>query len=190
MQDIAAEERSKFAYGQRYVRGLFSGGMLCLEAQAVLRERLASVHSNVPLSPRSRLPDPHSSRGHACVDMGDPELSEAHPAVDLSPRCRRILREAGDLEAAVLLLDVMLGNGAHPDPARELAEAIVRAREKAEETGGYLSTVVSIVGTDLDPQGLPSQRKTLERAGAIIAPSNASASELAAMIVRSGQRVR
>jgi FdrA protein len=84
----------------------------------------------------------------------------------------------------------MLGNGAHPDPARELAEAIVRAREKAEETGGYLSTVVSIVGTDLDPQGLPSQRKTLERAGAIIAPSNASASELAAMIVRSGQRAR
>jgi len=184
LQDIAREEHSKLTYGQKYVRGIFCGGMLCVEAQAVLGEWFKPIYSNVPLSPRARLPDPHSSKGHACVDMGDPELSETHPAVNPPSTCERILREARDLEVAVLLLDVVLGNGAHPDPAGELVKAVGEARQKAEETGGYLSVIASIIGTEQDPQGPTYQRKKLEDAGVLLMPSNASASKLSAMVVK------
>ncbi|MEM2874519.1 MAG: hypothetical protein QW567_00620 [Candidatus Hadarchaeales archaeon] len=182
----AGEERSRFGCGQKYVRGLFCGGMLCLEAQAILGEHFAAVYSNVPLSPRRRLPDPRSSKGHACADMGDPELSPVHPAVDPSAIGRRILREARDWETAVILLDVVLGNGAHPDPAGELLRAIEGAKEKMEETGGHLSIAASVVGTREDPQGLLSQKRKLEGAGVMIMPSSTSAARLSAKIAGGG----
>ncbi|MEM2878544.1 MAG: hypothetical protein QXG10_03235 [Candidatus Hadarchaeales archaeon] len=187
---IAMKERFRFGYGQRYLRGLFSGGMLCTEAQLVTCERLFSVRSNFPVFPRMRLPDPHSSRGHACVDMGDPEISGGgNPMVDLKPRCDRILREAGDWEIAVLLLDVVLGNGAHPDPAGELARSIEQARSKVQESGGNLCAVASVIGTKSDPQGHSSQIKKLMRAETYVLECSTSAARLAASVAGSVRSV-
>ena len=70
----------------------------------------------------------HESGGHTFVDFGDDELTEgrAHPMIDPSLRTERLRREAADPEVGVVLLDVVLGYGAHPDPAAELAPAIRR----------------------------------------------------------------
>jgi len=189
IERIAEREYSKFGYGQKYLRGLFSGGMLCIEAQVVLRGLGMSVRSNIPLKPRLRLPDPRSSRGHACVDLGARELSGGrHPAVDLRPRRERLLKEAKDWEAAVVMLDVILGHGAHPDPAGELARAVQEAKRTADRGGGYLSVVASVTGTRRDPQDLEAQRKKLEEAGVVVMPSNAQAARMAALIARKGKK--
>jgi succinyl-CoA synthetase alpha subunit len=187
IKKIAKSEYSRFGYGQRYIRGLYSGGMLCTEAQVILRKLVGTVRSNLPLELRSRLPDAHSSRGHACVDMGAPDLSgKDHPAIDLRPRCERLLKEAKCWDAAVVALDVILGHGAHPDPAGGLARAVEEAKQIADRGGGHLSVVAAIVGTSKDPQNLSLQREKLENAGVIIMPSNAQASRMAALIATTG----
>ena len=50
-----------------------------------------------------------------------------------------------DPEAAVILLDVILGYGSNPDPASELFEVI-------REASKTVTVIVSITGTDQDPQ--------------------------------------
>jgi len=187
IKKIAMSEYSRFGYGQRYIRGLYSGGMLCTEAQVIMRKLVGTVRSNLPLDLRLRLPDAHSSRGNACVDMGAPDLSgKNHSAIDLRPRCERLLKEAKCWDAAVVALDVILGHGAHPDPAGELAQAVEKAKQITDRGGGHLSVVASIVGTSKDPQNLSLQREKLEKVGVIIMPSNAQASRMAALIATTG----
>ena len=175
---------------QRYVRGLFSGGTFCYEAMWQMQDALdGPIYSNTPLSKELALLDPHTSQGHTCLDLGSDEFTvgRPHPMIDFSTRSQRLLQEAADPDVAVLLLDVVLGFGAHPDPAGELAPVIRRARELASSEGRTLPVVVHVCGTEGDPQGLEKQRQALLRAGAIIAPSNAAAAQLAAQIAnRSG----
>jgi len=188
VRKIAEREHRRFSFGQKYIRGLYSGEMLCAEAMVVMQGLISDVRSNVPLKPRLRLPDPHSSRGHACVDFGAAELARGRPpVVDLGPRCERMLKEARNWETAVIVLDVVLGQGAHPDPAGELAEAIAEAKKTAERGGGYLSVVASVVGTPKDSQGLGAQREKLERAGVVVMPSNAQAARMAALTATKGR---
>jgi FdrA protein len=189
ISEIVKSENKRFGYGQKYIRGVFAGTMLCIEAQFILSESIKTVQSNVPLNPSLRLPDPRSSRGHACVDVGAPELSGwKDPVIELKIVSRRILREARDWETAVLLLNVMLGSGAHPNPAKELSKAITEAKQIVRHSGGHLSVVASIVGTEHDPQNFKLQRKLLEEVGTIVVPSNAQVARLAALITTKGKR--
>ena len=96
--------------------------------------------------------------------------------IDGTVRREWIAREAADLTTAVILLDVVLGYGAHVDPAGELAPAIASARARG------VAVVASVCGTEADPQGLTPQTDALARAGAIVMPSNAQAARLAARI--------
>ncbi len=150
------------------LRGLFSGGTLAYEAQLLLRDRLPEVWSNAPLEKRLRLESGLTSRGHTIVDLGEDEFTvgRLHPMLDNELRIKRLLQEAADPETGVLLLDVVLGDGAHPDPASELAPAIEQARARAAEAGRTLPVLVILVGTDADPQGLDSQAERLRAAGA------------------------
>jgi hypothetical protein len=75
-----------------------------------------------------------------------------------------------------VLLDVVLGYGAHPDPAGELAPLVERA---LAERGGGLSVVVSLCGAAADPQGLDRQAAALRAAGALVTRSSAHAARLA-----------
>jgi FdrA protein len=178
--------RRQLAPGQRYLRGLFSGGTLCYEAQVIWRDLLpVPVLSNAPLSPGQQLPDSNRSQGHSAVDLGEEEFTvgRPHPMIDNDLRIRRMLQEAGDPEVAVLLLDVVLGYGAHPDPAGELVPAIQRARRLASDGGRGLIVIASVTGTEEDPQRLSAQVAALERGSVIVCPSNAAAARLAAAIV-------
>ncbi len=94
-----------------------------------------------------------------------------------------MMQEAADPEVAVLVLDVVLGYGAHPDPAAELGPAIQRARQMAAAGGRELLVVASVTGTEADPQRLSAQVGALEGAGVIVCSSNAAAARLAGRIV-------
>lgn len=188
VRKIAEREHRRFSYGQKYIRGLYSGEMLCADAMVVMQGLISDVRSNVPLKPRLRLPDPHSSRGHACVDFGAAELARGRqPLVDIGPRCERMLKEARDWETAVVVLDVVLGQGAHPDPAGELVKAVEEAKRVTDRGGGYLSVVASVTGTPRDPQGLALQKEKLEKAGVLVMPSNAQAARIAALVATKGR---
>ena len=110
------------------------------------------------------------------IDFGDDELTagRAHPMIDQSLRLERLAAEAADPATSVILLDVVLGHGAHPDPAAELGPAIAAARAR-----GGLTVVVSLIGAARDPQDLPRQAQVLQAAGAHVFASNAEATRFA-----------
>ena len=122
-----------FAPGQRYLRGLFSGGTLAYEAQYILQDYLPHVWANAPLNKEDRIPNSLISQEHTIIDLGEDEFTvgRLHPMMDNELRIRRLDQEAADPEIAVILLDVVLGYGSHPDPASELAPAIARAKSRS-----------------------------------------------------------
>jgi succinyl-CoA synthetase alpha subunit len=183
---LAAAEQARLAPGQRALRGLFAGGTFCYEAQLILRSLPEPVHSNTPIIESNRMTDPLRSIGHSCIDMGGDEFTQGrlHPMIDPSLRNRRIVQEALDPETAVILLDVVLGYGAHPDPASETAEAVREARRRAREERRHIAFIASVCGTEADPQRLSWQEATLRDAGVTILPDNASAARLAGLITQ------
>jgi FdrA protein len=186
LEEQARDLRTKFSSRQKYLRGLFSGGTLCYEAQVLWKDLLGRpVYSNAPLPGGEKLDDPMRSHGHTAVDMGEEEftLGRLHPMIDQSLRIRRLLQEARDPEVAAILLDVVLGYGAHPHPASELGPAIAEAQDAARREGRSLCIVASVTGTEEDPQCLSRVGRSLEQAGAIICESNAAAARLTGMLV-------
>jgi FdrA protein len=131
------------------------------------------------------LPDVWTSREPTVVDLGDDLFTRGrpHPMIDHRLRNERILAEAADPGVAVLLLDVVLGYGAHPDPAAEMEPAIRSARDIATKHGREILFVGSVCGTAADPQDLSRQEAALRDAGVLLANSNAEAVRLAAAIV-------
>jgi FdrA protein len=154
-----------------WLRGLYSGGTLCVEAMVIAANELGPVRSNIPLRPGWTIAA--GSEGHVMLDLGADEytVGRPHPMLDMGPRLALLEQEAADPRTAVLLLDVVLGHGAHPDPAAELGPAIRAALGRAEP----LSVVVSVVGTPDDPQGVTRQAEALWAAGAWTFLSNAAA---------------
>ena len=140
--------------GTGVIRGLFVGGTLASEA-----ELITSLIAG-------------TGAGHSFVDFGDDEYTagRAHPMIDPSIRLEHLARAAADPATGVLLLDVVLGHGAEPDPAASLAPALA---------GVDRPVVVAVVGTDADPQGLARQVRALADAGAEVHLSNAGATRRA-----------
>jgi FdrA protein len=126
--------------------GLFSGGTLASEVRLGLQAFLPPGSCTI-------------------LDLGDDEFTvgRLHPMIDQDLRLRRLRSEGADPRVSILLLDVVLGDGAHADPAGELAPVIERV---LAERGGDLDVLALVVGTDEDPQNAAEQTATLERAGA------------------------
>jgi FdrA protein len=106
--------------------------------------------------------------------------------IDPTLRLEHLTRTAADPETAVLLLDVVLGHGAEPDPAALLAPAVRAAIAAARDTGRDLPVIIACVGTDQDPQGLARQAGALAEAGAEVHLSNARAAARAVALVAGG----
>jgi FdrA protein len=149
----------------RYLRGLFSGGTLAYESVLALQYMLTPLATNVPLRSEQRLDDPLQSRGHTILDLGADTFTvgRLHPMIDNDLRLRRLRQEAADPETAVLLLDIVLGEGAHPDPASEVAPAIAEVLRRPD-----LAVVAVVIGTPDDPQALEAQASRLREAGATV----------------------
>jgi FdrA protein len=160
---------------RRLVRGLFSGGTLCYEALVILSGILGPVYSNTPIRKGWSLPAPDGA--HVCLDLGEEEYTKGrpHPMIDPEARIEHLCVEGAKPDVAVVLLDVVLGYGAHDDPAGRLAPVCADIR-----AGGAGPAVVAyVLGTDSDPQDLSGQRKKLVEAGCIV-PLTAGRAALAA----------
>jgi FdrA protein len=169
--------------GRTAVRGFFTGGTLCYEAQVILTETLGPVYSNIPLRPGLGLPAPAGA--HICLDLGEEEYTKGrpHPMIDPAARREIMLEQAFGADIAAVLLDVVLGHGSHPDPAGEIAGTC------ADIVAGGAAVVCYVLGARADQQGFDRQRATLAEAGAIVSESTAQAARIAATIaLRPGQR--
>lgn len=147
-----------------YVRGLFSGGTIAYEVLLGLQAVLTPIYSNAPFRPEQKLANVHTSQGHTLLDLGEDEFTQGrlHPMMDNDLRLRRLRQETADPEVGFILLDVVLGEGAHPDPAGDLAPAIAEAKKQGKEV------VTIVIGTEHDPQDLNSQIERLMAAGATV----------------------
>jgi succinyl-CoA synthetase alpha subunit len=170
---------------QKYLRGLYSGGTLGEETMRIWQTSLGGIWSNAPLDPQFTLADSNRSKQHTVVDLGEEEFTvgRPHPMIDNAQRVKRILQEARDPSVAVVVLDVVVGYGAHPNPASELALAITEARQIAAKKQRKLVVIASVTGTEGDPQKLSRQTGALRQAGAVVMGSNAAAAKLARLIV-------
>nr|HMN62998.1 hypothetical protein [Anaerolinea sp.] len=149
VEDASDLGLERFAPGQKYLRGLFSGGTLAYEAQHILANYLPKVYANAPINKELKLPNSFVSQEHCIVDLGEDEFTvgRLHPMMDNELRIRRLLEEAADPSVAVIMLDVVIGFGSHPDPASELAPAVAKAKQMAKEAGRYLEVVAVVTGT-------------------------------------------
>ena len=178
--DSVTEACAGLGDGRRLVRGLFSGGTLCYEALVILSGLLGPIHSNTPLDKRYGLPAPDGA--HVCLDLGEEEFTKGrpHPMIDPEARVELIRTEGARDDVAVVLLDVVLGHGSHPDPAGQLAPALTEIRD-----GGRGPAVVAyVLGTEGDAQGLEAQRATLRDIGCLVPPTAARAAYATAAIAR------
>lgn len=150
-----------------YVRGLFSGGTLAYETLLGLEPVLAPLYSNLAASSERKPVDTATSLAHTILDLGEDEFTQGrlHPMLDNDLRLRRLRREIADPEVDLILLDVVLGVGAHPDPATDLAPPIREAILAGKRV------VAIVVGTEDDPQNLSGQVERLAAAGAVVFPN-------------------
>lgn len=175
----------RLAAGQRFLRGLYSGGTYCTEAQYVWKDAGIATWSNAPADKKYALPHGAPSRDHTAIDLGADEFTvgRPHPMIDFAARTERLLAEARDPSVAAFVLDVVLGYGANADPAGELAPAVREARAIAAREDRELVVLGFVCGTEDDPQGLAAQTAKLRDAGMRLAPGSTAAARLAARIV-------
>lgn len=160
---------------QRYVKGLFCGGTLCSESEYVFNSCLVGPSNGREL-------DEISTKGHRFFDLGDDlfTVGKPHPMIDPTIRNEKIVQEAKDGETAVILLDFVIGYGAHEDPAGVALKAI----QEAKAISTNIVIIAYVCGTENDFQGFQKQKDILTSAGVIIADSNAQAARLAAEVIR------
>ncbi len=175
---VAAEASPPARQGR--LCGLFCGGTLAQEAWAILRRRGVDVRSNVATDTAHKVKAGEKVEGHVLWDLGDDAFTvgRPHPMIEPALRDAEVASALDDPTVSVVLVDCVLGYGAHPDPAGSLARGV-------GSRGGLV--VASVTGTDRDPQGYREQRRTLEGTGIRVAESNAQAAEWCAALLSDGR---
>lgn len=185
---LIAEVKAKLKPEQKYIRALLCGGTLCEEMTLLALEKYSNVYSNIAKKPEHRLTDVATSRDHTFVDFGDDDFTRGrpHPMIDPSLRLARFAAEARDPSVGVIVLDFILGYGAHSDPAGVMLPAIVEAKAAAAAEGRHLEILGYVLGTESDTPTLSEQTKKLADAGVTIASSCTNAGLLARGFVEKG----
>ncbi len=167
--------------GKTLIQGLFSGGTLCAEAQVVLAAARTPVQSNAPIPGVNQITTGEDC--HIILDLGDDQYTQGkpHPMIDPSVRDDMIIAALGNDKVGVVLLDVVIGYGAHSDPAGHLAEIV-----QAHRSNNGPAVVASITGTQADPQVRSVQMEKLQAAGIHVAPTNEDASIWALSAIQPG----
>jgi len=161
--------------------GLFCGGTLCQEAWSLMSQAGVDVVSNVAADPDKKIHPEAQVAGSVLWDLGDDvfTVGRPHPMIEPSLRDERVEQAGNDPDVRIVLVDCVIGYGAHEDPAGSLGEASRSALAAAKAARRGLHIIASVTGTDLDPQSASEQRTRLEDAGVVVAGSNAAAVRLA-----------
>ena len=162
---------SKNTGAGKRILGLYAGGTLAAEAQVILIDHGLSVTSNAPVP--GALPIGSGNLQNMIIDLGADEYTQGrpHPMIEPSVRSEPFLEACDDPTVGAILCDIVIGNGAHANPAGLLI-SLLSERD-------YPPIFVSVTGTNQDPQGRDSQMKLLESAGCTVASSNAEAARMA-----------
>ncbi len=157
------------------VKGLYSGGTLASEAAMLISEALelgGLIKEEGYIL---------KANGFEVMDLGDDIYTQGkpHPMIDPEVRKKKIEEYAADENTGVILLDIVLGYGSHPDMAGVLAPVIKEALEIAKAENRELSFIGTVCGTQQDPQDYDEAKRTLEEAGVLVEDSNAKAVRLA-----------
>ena len=172
-----------------YLAALFSGGTLCDEALHLWGNQLGPFYSNIPCNPNWKYQAGEQRPGHYALDLGADEYTQGrpHPMIDPEARLKYLRVAANQPEIGVIFLDIVLGYCAHPDPANVYAPVIHEFLQQARQAGRELHVVVSLCGTEDDPQRLSRQEMKLREAGAEIYLSNAEAAVHCLELLRGSQ---
>lgn len=164
---------------QKYIKGYYSGGTLAYEAATLMNDAL-DLHAENGVDGFILRKD-----GYEVIDLGDDVYTQGrpHPMIDATKRKEMMVEAGNDAETAAILVDIVLGYGAHENMAGELAPTIKKVIADAKAAGRTLPVIGTIVGTDLDPQDYAQQQHILEDAGVILCRSNAQAVKTALALV-------
>jgi len=164
--------------GRTRLSGLYSGGTLCYEAMTIASGYVGPIYSNIPLDKSWKL-ETAPAGGHTCLDLGEEEYTKGrpHPMIDTEARMGFLRDQAKDPTVAAVILDVVIGDGAHADPASVLAPVA------AEVVKSGAPVIVYVLGTDQDPQGFEAQRAAFRKAGCIVTETAARAALAASALV-------
>ncbi len=175
IKSLASEKRLP----AKAMRGLYSGGTLCDEAQRILQPIIGELSSNTPVKGCVKMPDIYKSSGHCIIDLGDDDFTrgKAHPMIDPGYRSERMIQEIADPQTGLILFDVVLGYGSHPDMATEMVNSIRTGRQKSGRTP---IMAACICGTQQDPQNYERQKAILEEAEIAVFPTNVAMVKFAA----------
>lgn len=168
------------AQGRKYIRGLYSGGTLCQEGIQVYKETFGNEPwSNVGSDSLYKLEDGWKTLQDSLIDLGADEFTvgRPHPMIDYTLRMQKLQQETSDPEVGVIMLDVVLGYGAHPDPAQELVPVLAKLDKG-------IVVVCHVLGTQNDPQDREKQIKSLQDAGAVVFDSHHRAIQYACDCLR------
>ncbi len=162
----------------KFLRALYTGGTYCYETQYILSE-LDKLYSNVPFGKASKLKNTNNSQCHTIIDFGEDEFTvgRPHPMIDFSLRNKRIVKESKDPKTAIILLDLVLGYGSNMNPLEDILPTLKEAIE-------YVPIIMSVTGTNLDPQNRVEVINTLQDIGIIVCPSNAQAAKLTLKVLK------
>ncbi len=158
---------------RKNLKGLYTGGTLCTEAHLVLKDNSVRVSSNAVQS------DP--STPHQLIDLGADEytLGKPHPMLEPAVRTPFLLEELKDPANAVVMLDVVLGYGAHDDPAHEVTQAMQTLHGVSDKP----VVIGTVCGTNDDPQNYQQQCEVLKQAGVTLCSCNSEMAKLGAAIL-------
>lgn len=157
------------------VKGLYSGGTLANEAAMLIAETLELGKTDK--SEGYIL----NTNGFEVMDLGDDMYTQGkpHPMIDPDVRVNKIKEAVEDESTGIILLDVVLGYGAHPDMANALKPAIEQALETAKKANREFHIIATVVGTKYDPQDYDKSVQVLKDMGVLVEESNARAIRLA-----------
>ena len=191
MRRRLTEAARGMAPGQQFVRGIFSGGTFCFEAQLIHAAEGITAYSNAPTAGNDTLKRITLSQDNTIIDMGDDEFTQGrpHPMIDPSLRDARIRQEVDDPATAVVLFDVVLGYGSSLEPVAGLLGVIGTSRAAAKAAGRNVLFICNVCGTDTDPQSRKDIVAGLQAANVLVASSNAEAATWSAMVIAERRKV-
>ncbi len=182
VEPLASELAAKVNSDGKQIVGLYSGGTLCTETQLALQKAGLNTASNAPAGTSANADNADNAAGsHLILDLGADEytVGRPHPMMEPLVRVDAFTDALNNPSVAVIILDVVLGYGAHEDPSRAIVEVL------SNHAVSHRPVIIAcICGTESDPQGLQAQRNALTDAGIIVSNSNCGAAELAAAVVQ------
>jgi succinyl-CoA synthetase alpha subunit len=164
---------------RRLLRALYAGGTFAYEALLMLER--AGIKVTTDARPPTPGGSPQLPDAHAVLDLGDDLFTAGrpHPMIDPAVRAPWLAAALDDPASALVVVDVVLGHGASPDPAGAVARAVAAASAPPP-------VLAFVVGTPQDPQGLDAQVRTLRRAGVTVLDSSTTTAETVAAVLTPG----